>query len=109
MRELIHTHSAHAWTSTGAKCEARIYGTKRRDGTWAGWLEFHPLSDSGRLLRTGQETSQPNRAALEYWAGGLEPLYLEGAIARAEHQASREGHNVPQRSDAVGRAGAPTR
>ena len=38
---------------------------------------------SGRPLRTGQETSQPNRWALDYWAGGLEPVYLEGALTRA--------------------------
>ena len=34
-------------------------------------------------LRTGQETSQPNRDALAYWASGLEDVYLEGALARA--------------------------
>ena len=36
------------------------------------------------VLRTDQETSQPNRSALEYWADGLEPIYLEGALARAQ-------------------------
>jgi hypothetical protein len=36
------------------------------------------------VLVTQQETSQPNRAALEYWADGLEPIYLEGALARAQ-------------------------
>jgi hypothetical protein len=37
----------------------------------------------GRELRTGQETSQPNRDAVAYWAGGLEPIYFEGAFTRA--------------------------
>ena len=100
MAELIHTHSAHVWTADGAKYEARIYGTMRRDGTWAGWLEFHPVGHSRRVLQTGQETSQPNRAALEYWAGGLEPLYLEGALARAQRRTSAAGHS--SRSVAVG-------
>jgi hypothetical protein len=27
---------------------------------------------------------QPNCPALEYWAEGLKPIYLEGAIARAQ-------------------------
>jgi hypothetical protein len=35
-------------------------------------------------LLTEQETSQPNRTAIEYWALGLEPIYLEGAFARAQ-------------------------
>lgn len=62
---------------------ARICGRERVDGTWEGWIEFHP-SDMGSVLRTEQETSQPSRSALEYWADGLEPVYLEGALARAQ-------------------------
>ncbi len=61
-----------------------ICGEERADGTWAGWLEFHPSDSAQPVLQTGQETSQPNRAALEYWASGLEPVYMEGALARAE-------------------------
>lgn len=60
-----------------------VCGQERVDGTWEGWLEFHP-SRMGSILRTDQETSQPNRTALEYWADGLEPVYLEGALARAQ-------------------------
>jgi hypothetical protein len=61
-----------------------ICGNERVDGTWEGWLEFHPTDTAQQILRTGQETSQPNRAAIEYWADGLEPIYLEGALARAQ-------------------------
>ena len=61
-----------------------VCGEQRPDGTWEGWLEFHPSDVSEPTLRTDQETSQPNRGALEYWAEGLEPIYLEGALARAE-------------------------
>jgi hypothetical protein len=60
-----------------------ICGLERPDGTWEGWLEFHPSESSQPILRTEQETSQPNLAALEYWADGLEPIYLEGALVRA--------------------------
>jgi hypothetical protein len=62
----------------------RIYGRERPDGTWEGWLEFHPTENHKSVLRTEQETSQPNRTAVEYWASGLEPIYLEGAFARAQ-------------------------
>jgi hypothetical protein len=61
-----------------------IYGNERLDSTWEGWLEFHPGDPTQPALRTNQETSQPNRAAIEYWASGLEPIYLEGALARAQ-------------------------
>jgi len=62
----------------------RICGEERADGTWEGWLEFHPTDTGQPILRTDQETSQPNRSAIEYWADGLEPVYLEGALARAQ-------------------------
>ena len=61
-----------------------ICGEERPDGTWEGWIEFHPSDSNHPILVTEQETSQPNRAALEYWADGLEPIYLEGALARAQ-------------------------
>ena len=82
MRELIHRHSARVRARDGTIYEALIYGQARIDGSWIGWLEFLPLA-GGHVLRTARETSQPDRDALVYWAGGLEPLYLEGAIGRA--------------------------
>ena len=63
-----------------------ICGDERPDGTWQGWLEFHPTDPTQPALQTDQETSQPNRTAIEYWAGGLEPIYLEGALARAQER-----------------------
>ena len=83
MTEHIHTHSTNVSSDDGIEYEIRVYGAPRTDGTWSGWLEFHPWSSSGPALRTDQETSQPNRAALEYWAGGLEPVYFDGALKRA--------------------------
>ena len=59
---------------------ARACGTQRPDGLWEGWLEFIP--DTGPVLRSGRETTQPNLTDLEYWATGLTPLYLEGALER---------------------------
>jgi len=61
---------------------AEVWGERRDDGLWHGWIEFVP-SDGGPVLSTGQETSQSNLEALTYWATGLEPVYLDGALARA--------------------------
>jgi hypothetical protein len=55
---------------------------------WYGWLAFLPFDDRS-VLETDRETTQPNRAALEYWARGLEPLYLDGALERASRSQRR--------------------
>ena len=52
-------------------------------GTWEGWLEFVPLDPALFSRRTERETTQPDLSALEYWATGLEPLYLAGAFERS--------------------------
>lgn len=88
MAELIHTHSERVRTRAGATYEARIYAEPERGGTWKGWLEFYLVSGDTspsvpKVLRTGRETTQPNREAVDYWAGGIEPIYLEGAFDRA--------------------------
>ena len=79
---LIRKHAAHVTSGTFTYL-VHVCGQERVDGTWEGWLEFHPTGGSS-VFRTDQETSQPNRTALEYWADGLEPVYLEGALARAQ-------------------------
>jgi hypothetical protein len=56
---------------------------------WDGWVEFIPR-DGGDALRSPRETTQPDRAALEYWAGGLSPTYLEGSLIRAIEPAPRK-------------------
>jgi hypothetical protein len=81
MKELIHEHSSVIVDADGAQWRVRTWGEQRADGTWWGWLEFEPRA--GETLQTGQETSQPSRAALAYWASGLEDVYLEGAFVRA--------------------------
>jgi hypothetical protein len=86
MGEPILEHSVILVDGDGATYRAVTFGEEREDGTWWGWLEFEPR-DGGRTLVTGQETSQPNRDALAYWATGLEPVYLEGALIRARETA----------------------
>jgi hypothetical protein len=83
MTELIQQYAEEIEDSSGTRYKILAYGEARPDGNWEGWLEFHPTSAIGGVLRTGRETTQPNRQALAYWASGLEPLYFEGALARA--------------------------
>ena len=84
----VHTFSASIRGPAG-EYTVRVLGLQRADRTWEGWLEFSPADGEGPVLSTGQETSQPDLKALEYWAGGLEPVYLAGALARAQRRASR--------------------
>jgi len=79
-RELIHSFSTTVTDETGRTWRARVYG--RPEGSlWYGWIVF--TDDLGATVETDVETSQPNRDALSYWATGVEPIYLDGALARA--------------------------
>ena len=82
MAELIQTYAEVVRDAQGVEWVAEARGEAREDGTWEGWLEFVPAS-GGASRRTGRETTQPDRDALAYWASGLEPIYLDGAFARA--------------------------
>ena len=61
---------------------AQACGARTSDGLWEGWIEFIPLAD-GTPVRSPRETTQPNRVDTLYWATGLSPTYLEGALDRA--------------------------
>jgi len=66
----------------GSTYHARVLGFERPDGKWEGRLEFQ--NGSGK-------TTQPNLKTLQYWATGLEPIYLEGALLRAADAEERRG------------------
>jgi hypothetical protein len=87
MAEIIQTFS-DALTVDGVPCRVRVCGRPAQT-IWEGWIEF--LGDDGMFLRTPRETTQPDRRALEYWASGLSPTYLEGAFSRAERAALADG------------------
>jgi hypothetical protein len=69
-------------TKGGRVFGARVCGAPMDDIVWQGWIEFIALDD-GEIVRTPRETTQPNRVDLAYWASGLTPTYVEGALARA--------------------------
>ena len=79
--ELISEHP-HRLAIGGVTYEVTVVGSKRSDGTWSGSLHFRDVK-TNKTLTTGQETSQPDRKALEYWATGMEDIYLQGALRRA--------------------------
>src|SRR5215218_8711734 len=65
----------------GRQYIAQVCGRERDNGQWEAWLEFEDLT-SGEVLRSQRETTQPNHADAAYWATGLTPVYLEGALDR---------------------------
>lgn len=63
---------------------AQASGAPTSDGLWEGWIEFAPIDGGGGgAVRSGRETTQPNRVDAVYWASGLTHVYLEGALDRA--------------------------
>ena len=83
MAELLQEYTTVVTGPDDTTYTVRSYGQERIDGTWIGWLEFEPRDSTKPTLLTDQETSQPNRTTIEYWATGLEPIYFEGAFERA--------------------------
>ena len=68
----------------GTPYRAEVWGAPALDRTacWHAWIDFLPI-DGGLPIRTMRETTQPNRSCAVYWAAGLRPTYLEGALQRA--------------------------
>jgi hypothetical protein len=81
MAEVLVAYEGGVSGPDGRSYEARACARERDDQSWEGWLEFEPVG-GGSAVRTGRETTQPNRGAIEYWAGGLTASYLDGALLR---------------------------
>lgn len=62
---------------------ARAVGRPADDGMWEGWIEFTSIDGGSEVLLTGVESRQPEHSHLQYWATGLTPVFLEGALHRA--------------------------
>ncbi len=81
--EVLAEYPAPIEGDNGILYIARACGVEANNGLWQGWIEFVPLDGEGSVLRSPRETTQPNRVDTEYWATGLTPVYLEGALRRA--------------------------
>ena len=68
----------------GRQYRAQACGRDRDNGQWEAWIEFEDVT-SGEILRSQRETTQPNHTDAVYWATGLTPVYLEGALDRILH------------------------
>lgn len=66
-----------------ARYHARAVGRAAEDGMWEGWIEFEPLDTEGPVVVGPVESRQPASHDLAYWATGLTPIFLEGALKRA--------------------------
>lgn len=82
MAEVFVTYPEPVVGEDGRVFTARACGSEMEDGRWQGWIEFEP-QDGGQPLRSGRETTQPNRTDTAYWATGLTTVYLEGSLERA--------------------------
>jgi hypothetical protein len=78
----FHQYSAPLVLPDGTAYVARVYGRQQPRGLWEAWFVFFPLSGD-EPLATDRETTQSKRADIAYWATGISPTYLEGALARA--------------------------
>jgi hypothetical protein len=81
MPETLLQYNEPLMGSNGKTYVARACGRPAPDGGWEGWIELIP-GDGSPVLRSRRETRQPNRMDLVYWATGLTPVYLEGALER---------------------------
>ena len=84
MAEVLVEFSDPVTDTDGITYTARACGAPAdtNNGLWQGWIEFVP-ADGGEALRSGRETTQPNRTDTLYWATGLTNVYLQGALERA--------------------------
>jgi hypothetical protein len=73
----------------GRQYRAHACGRELENGQWEAWLEFEEMT-SGQTLRSQRETTQPNQTDAVYWATGLTPVYLEGALDRILHPPPRK-------------------
>jgi ATP-dependent Clp protease ATP-binding subunit ClpA len=80
--ELIRKYPNVVLETDGRVFACASYGRQRADGRCEGRIVFFPLH-GGPAVATDRETTQPRRASLEYWADGLSPTFLQGALARA--------------------------
>lgn len=83
MAEVLVDYENTIAGTDGGRWEARACGRMGDGSIWEGWIEFVPLDPERKPIRSRRETTQPSREDLLYWATGLTPVYLSGALTRA--------------------------
>jgi hypothetical protein len=82
MKEMVHERVVALQDKAGRRFDlVRVFAEEQPGGTWHGTIEFR--SADGPAVHGDRETTQSNRGGVEYWAEGLEPVFLEGALHRA--------------------------
>ena len=83
MAEVLAEYAASIEGGNGVLYIARAVGAEADDGLWQGWIEFIPLMPGrhGAAVAARDDAAEPQD--VEYWATGLTPVYLEGALRRA--------------------------
>ena len=94
MAEVLVEFTEPVQDSDGRLYVAQACGAENGNGLWQGWLEF-ANAKTQETLRSGRETTQPNRTDTLYWATGLTAVYLEGALERARHPLVRATAKAP--------------
>ncbi len=80
--QLVRQYTPILKAPTGETFVARAYMDRQPGGLWEAWLVFFSLT-TGAALATDRETTQGKREHVLYWATGLSPTYLQGALERA--------------------------
>ena len=84
MAELLVAYETPVSDASGTY-RARAVGRQGNDRMWEGWLEFEAVGSPRKVIVSSVESRQPEKVHLVYWATGLQPIYLEGALARARN------------------------
>ena len=82
MAEVLMAFSEPVAAASG-RYAARAVTRQADDGMWQGWIEFEPLDGERPVVVGPVESTQPEREHVRYWAAGLTPVFLEGALTRA--------------------------
>ena len=86
MSEVLMEYDPIVSETDGRQWKPRACGRRGDGHMWEGWIEFVPLNRASAPVRSRRETMQPSRESLIYWATGLTPLYLRGALERARFE-----------------------
>ena len=86
MSEVLMEYEPIISETDGSRWTPRACGRRGAGHMWEGWIEFVPLDRASVPVRSRRESTQPSRESLIYWATGLTPVYLKGALERARFE-----------------------